>query len=131
MIFLDGSEYITITKCAVQYAGGNAIFLSQHAWHTSINGNNIAYSGDTAIALVGSTELMDGTADTFPAHTDISSNLIHEVGFQSKQTAAFFKSISYNTSLRFNVMFGGPRSGVNYVSFWMCYMIYMLDPCVF
>ena len=114
MVFLDGTEHVSIDGCTLSRAGGNALFLSQHVWWTSITGNTISHAGDSGIALVGSTKLMDGTGDTHPAHTIITNNLVHDVGFFSKQTAAFFKSICYNTSLRYNVFFGGPRSGVNY-----------------
>ena len=57
---------------------------------------------------------MNGTRDTFPGWTNISNNLAYEMGFYGKQTAAYFKSISYKTTLKNNVFFNSPRSLVNY-----------------
>jgi hypothetical protein len=57
---------------------------------------------------------MNGTADTYPAYTNISNNLCFEMGFYGKQTAAYFKSIAYKTNLVNNVFFNSPRSLVNY-----------------
>jgi hypothetical protein len=79
MLFMDGVENISVVGCTFDHAGGNALFLSRHAWHTEIVGNVFSHTGDTAIALVGSTDLMDGTGDTFVAHTHLQNNLIHEV----------------------------------------------------
>ena len=74
----------------------------------------MAHAGESAILLVGSTEFMNGTRDTYPAFTNITSNLCYENGYFGKQTAAYFKSISYRTNLVNNVFFNSPRSLVNY-----------------
>jgi hypothetical protein len=138
---MDGVENIGTVGCAFDTVGGNAPFLSQPAWHTRIINNVFSHTGDTAIALVGSTKLMDGTGNTFVAHTNVTNNLIYEVGFYGKrenridtisvctvssivfflvcfkhktESGAFFKSISYKTNLVNIVIFGGPRAGVNY-----------------
>ena len=65
-IFLDGTEDVTIEGVNVHQAGGNGIFLSNHAWRTQLVGNTIGGAGDSAILLVGSTELMNDTAPTYP-----------------------------------------------------------------
>ena len=104
----------TDTDTDTDTAGGNGIFLSNHCWRTNLLGNTIAHAGDSAILLVGSTRYMNGTADTYPAYTNISNNLLFEMGFYGKQTAAYFKSIAYKTNLVNNVFFNSPRSLVNY-----------------
>ena len=53
---------MTIEGVNVHQAGGNGIFLSNHAWRTQLIGNTIGGAGDSAILLVGSTEFMNGTA---------------------------------------------------------------------
>jgi hypothetical protein len=57
---------------------------------------------------------MNGTANSFPAFTNISNNLCFEMGYYGKQTAAYFKSIAFKTQLVNNVFFNSPRSLVNY-----------------
>jgi parallel beta-helix repeat protein len=57
-IFLDGTEDIIISNVSVDHAGGNGIFLSNHAWRTTIANNTVGHAGDSAIVLVGSTDLM-------------------------------------------------------------------------
>eukprot|EP01050_Picozoa_sp_SAG11_P004290 SAG11_NODE_270_length_11380_cov_10.415034_6_plen_124_part_00 len=95
-------------------AGGNGIFLSNHAVRTNLVGNTVAHAGDSAIVLVGSTHFMNGTVNTYPAFTNISNNLCFEMGYYGKQTAAYFKSIAFHTYLVNNVFFNSPRSLVNY-----------------
>eukprot|EP00039_Didymoeca_costata_P024933 m.11883 g.11883 ORF g.11883 m.11883 type:complete len:934 (-) comp4550_c0_seq1:83-2884(-) len=113
-VFLDGTENITITNCTFDKTGGNSLFLSQHAWYTKIHANNFLFAGDSAIALVGSTDLMNGTRPTYVAHTEISNNLFYEVGYYGKQTSAIFKSICYKVTIVNNVGLGGPRAGINF-----------------
>ena len=45
---------------------------------------------------------------TYPAYTNISGNLAFEMGYYGKQTAAYFKSIAYKTTLENNVFFNSP-----------------------
>ena len=94
-VFLDGTEDVSIDAVDIDKAGGNGIFLSNHAWRTTISGSTISHAGDSGIVLVGSTRLMNGTANTYPAYTNITGNLVFENGFYGKQTASYFKSISY------------------------------------
>ena len=113
-LFLDGTEDVTIDGVTVAQAGGNGIFLSNHCARTALTDNTVAGCGDSAIVLLGSTDLMNGTAPTFPTRTTVAGNLCHDVGLYGKQTAAFFKSISHATNLSRNVFFNSPRSLVNF-----------------
>jgi hypothetical protein len=114
MVFVDGAEHITLKNNTFDQAGGNGLFLSQHAWHTVVDGNTFLFAGDSAVALVGSTDLMNGTRPTYVAYTNITNNLMYEVGVYGKQTAALFKSIAYRTNIVNNVALNGPRSGFNF-----------------
>lgn len=43
----------------------------------------------------------------------MNSNIIHDVGIYGKQTAAIFQGISCESLIEGNVLFNGPRSGIN------------------
>lgn len=113
-IFLDGTEDIALRNITVDQAGGNGIFLSNHAWRTTVADNTISHAGESAILLVGSTEYMNGTRNTYPAQNNITGNLCYEMGYFGKQTAALFKSITYQSRISNNVFFNSPRSLVNF-----------------
>ena len=76
--------------------------------------NVVSYAGESAILLVGSTALMNGTRNTYPAYTNVTNNLCYEMGYYGKQTAAYFRSIAYKSTVTNNVFFNSPRSLVNY-----------------
>jgi hypothetical protein len=44
--------------------------------------------------------------------TLVASNLIHEVGIWGKQGTGYFQALAMNSTLKSNVIFNGPRSGV-------------------
>jgi hypothetical protein len=46
-VFLDGTEDITIEDVLIDHAGGNGIFLSNHAWRTNLSGLTIAHPGES------------------------------------------------------------------------------------
>ena len=75
-----------------------------------------ALIGDTAIALVGSvgTATGDGTAPTVPARNVITLNHVHEVGITGKGQAGYFQSLAYGNAVDANVMYNGPRAGVEF-----------------
>jgi hypothetical protein len=77
----SGTEDVSIENCTVEFVGGNGVFLSNHAWRTSVSGNVVRFTGDSAILLVGSTELMNGTRLTYPSDNNITDNLCHDMGF--------------------------------------------------
>jgi hypothetical protein len=83
-----------------------------------------ACEGESGILLVGSTNFMNGTQETYPAFTNITNCLVYENGFYGKQTAAYFKSIAYRTNLVNNVFFNSPRSLINCEQ--QCYIIYYI-----
>ena len=113
-VFLDGTEDVVIDSLIVEQPGGNGIFLSNHAWRTAVTNNVINGTGDSAIVLVGSTELMNGTRNTYPAFNNVTGNSAYNIGHYGKQVAAVFKSIAYRTLIERNVFFNSARSLVNY-----------------
>ena len=113
-VFLDGTEDVILDSLLIEQPGGNGIFLSNHAWRTAVTNNVINGTGDSAIVLVGSTELMNGTRNTYPAYTNVTGNVAYNMGFYGKQVAAVFKSMTYRTLIEHNVFFNSARSLVNY-----------------
>lgn len=80
-LFVSGAEHVTVESCAFVRVGGNAVFLSGHAFATRITNNEFHLIGDSAIATVGDIKGNDGiTTDAYPLDTVITGNHIHEVG---------------------------------------------------
>ena len=113
-VFVEGVDGFLLQNCLFFSPGGNAVFLSNYVRNAVIEGNEFVYVGDSAIAAVGTAELIDGTLGNQPRGTRILSNLVHEVGIWGKETSAYFQGLACQTVLRGNVFFNGPRAGVNF-----------------
>lgn len=113
-VFVDGSEGLHIDGCAFVRVGGNALFLSGHAWHTLVENSEFLLVGDSAIATVGDIALNDGvSSQRYPLETRIMGNHFHEIGVTGKQTSAWFSAVSCRTTFAGNVAYNGPRAGIN------------------
>ena len=113
-VFVEGVDGFTIQQCLFDSPGGNALFLSNYVRNAIIEANEFKYVGDSAIAAVGSTELIDGTSGNQPRGTKIVNNLMHEIGIYGKQTSAYFQSLACQTDFDGNIFFNGPRDGLNF-----------------
>ena len=121
-LFLQNSAGVNISGCTIERVDGNAIILSGHNAETSIMGNQIRWTGDSAIAAWGFTDEMgnggqngiDGTKDAHPRDTLVANNLIHELGVFEKQSSMFFQAKTARSTIRNNVFFNGPRAGINF-----------------
>jgi hypothetical protein len=113
-VFVEGVHGLTIQQCLFDSPGGNALFLSNYVRNATIEGNEFKYTGDSAIAVVGSTELIDGTNGNQPRGTKIVNNLMHEIGIYGKQTSPYFQSLACQTEFNGNILFNGPRDGLNF-----------------
>lgn len=113
-VFIDGAEGITIKYCTFDQVGGNGMFLSNYVRNSSVTGCEFYACGDSAVVAVGSTELMNGTTGTYPAYNLIERNHIHDIGVFGKQTSGYFKGITHANTIRQNVIYNGPRAGVNF-----------------
>ena len=72
------------------------------------------YAGESAFAAVGRTEKFDATTGDYPQDNVIQWNHLHELGVYTKQTAGYFQSQSAHNHLHGNLIYNGPRSGVNW-----------------
>ena len=113
-IFSEGVDGFTVQQCLFDSPGGNGLFMSKYMRNAVVENNIFRFVGDYPIAAVGSSELMDGTSGDQPRGTVIAGNLIHDYGLFGKQTAAYMQSVSCETKITRNVIFNGPRSGINF-----------------
>jgi hypothetical protein len=114
-LFVDGSDDLDVDQCRFDRVGGNAIFLSGHAWRTRVTRSEFALVGDSAIATVGTLGAGNNgiTRSDYPLDTKIVGNHFHEIGVTGKQSAAWFSAVSCRTTFSGNVAYNGPRAGVN------------------
>lgn len=119
-IFLDGTEDVTIANVTMERNDGNAIMISGFNVKATVTGCNIRWTGDTAIAIWGRTDELsaNGTRGMFangdhPINSEISHNMIHELGAFEKQSSMVFIAKSCGTYIHNNVFFNGPRAGIN------------------
>ena len=113
-VFVEGVDGFTIQQCLFDSPGGNGLFLSNYVRNAIVEANEFRYAGDSSIAAVGSTELIDGTSGNQPRGTKLTNNLIHESGVFGKQTSPYMQSLACETELTGNVIFNGPRAGINF-----------------
>ena len=113
-VFVEGVDGFLIQNCLFDAPGGNGLFLSNYVRNAIVEGNEFIYMGDSAIAAIGSAELIDGTDGNQPRGTVITGNLMHEIGIFGKQTAGYVQSLACQTNFTGNVIFNGPRAGINF-----------------
>ena len=113
-VFADGAERIAVVDCTFDQPGGNGVLFSRYVRNSTVSGCEFYACGDSAVALVGATDLMNGTAGSYPAYNTIERNHIHDIGIFGKQTSGYFKGIARANVVRENVIYNGPRAGVNF-----------------
>ena len=113
-LFIENARDTTIQDCEFLRTGGNAVMVSGHAKRSLITMNEFGWIGDSAIVTLGRVPMADGfTVDTYPEDTVIKSNHFHEIGIHGKQTSALFSALSCKTRFVENVLYNGPRAGIN------------------
>merc|ERR1712070_496848 len=123
-LFFEGTEDVRIENCLLTRLDGNGIFLSGYNLGATISGNEIAWTGDSAIAAWGYTSGTlpgqpegtgpDGTGGNFPRGTTLDGNFIHHLGIHQKQSSCWFQAKTAETTLRGNLCFQIPRAGFNF-----------------
>ena len=115
-IFVEGARNITLEGLEFDQVSGNAVLFSNAVSDSIIRKCSFKDVGDSAIAMLGSSQQMVGTQGKglFPAHNLIESNIVDTVGVYGKQTSAYFKAKSRANIVRNNVFMNGPRAGVNF-----------------
>eukprot|EP00400_MALV-I_sp_L67-5_P000846 gene846-847_t len=119
-VFVTGSADCIIRRCEFDHIDSNGIMVSGANKNVNIANNEFRFIGGTAISLLGTTDEMSGkgvdgmTHKTYPDQTVVERNLVYNVGYYEKQSAMFFQGKSARTTLRENIFFNGPRSGINF-----------------
>jgi hypothetical protein len=111
-VFFEGAEDCGVEKCFFDAVGGNGVFINNYNRRIRVYGNKFTAAGDSAVCLVGSERLIQGTNHPVPTENSISNNLIHDCGIFGKQIAGVFMSISGKNIISHNVIYNMPRAGI-------------------
>lgn len=118
-----------------EWIGGNGVVLSASSKNVTIAENHFRFLGTSGVVLVGRTgaammDARDGeelaaahgaAADNgvrLPANNVVSRNMFMDFGIWDKQSAAFHKALAPGNVFEHNVVFNGPRHGVNFQARW-------------
>ena len=135
-MFIEDSTNVTVKGCSFNQTGGNALMLSNNVQDSAVTDNEFVHTGDSAIATLGSSDMIFGTEPTYPNRITIARNHIREVGIctllcrrhppsrpaptelsdcalaaDGKQTSCYFQALASNISFVDNVCYNGPRAG--------------------
>jgi hypothetical protein len=111
-VFLEGAQDCSIERCFFDAVGGNGVFINNYSRRIRVYGDRFTEAGDSAVCLVGTASLIQGTQWPFPAENTISNNLIHDCGAFGKQVAGVFISISEKNTVSHNLIYNMPRAGI-------------------
>ena len=122
---MDGCENITISENYFTRTDGIAISINRYNRNNTIYKNEAVWGGATFIAQWGDTEGItfpgevtemgwDGTNGNQPRFTNVSYNLVHELGIWEKQSSFYFQAKSCQNYIFGNIFYNGPRAGVNF-----------------
>ena len=120
-LFFEGTKNVTVSSCIFERLDGNGIMVSGYNRNTTIQGNEFAWIGSTAIAQWGYTSGAnvtgmgwDGTDGNQPRFSCILNNFVHELGIWEKQSSFYFQAKSCQNLIKGNIFFNGPRAGINF-----------------
>ena len=138
-MFIEDSTNVTVQGCSFNQTGGNALMLSNNVQDSAVTDNEFVHTGDSAIATLGSSDMIFGTEPTYPNRIMIARNHIREVGIctllyrrhppnrpaptelsdcalaaDGKQTSCYFQAVSGRNSIINNTCYNGPRAGFNF-----------------
>ena len=114
-VFVENATRIKITRCKIERPGGNGLMLSNHVSHSNISLNEIAWAGENALVLMGSSALNSGIGiDSYPSDNFIGHNHLHHFGVWGKNSAGVLQAVGMHNKIVYNVIHSGPRSGATY-----------------
>ena len=120
-LFFEGTEGLLVSGCVFERLDGTALMLSGYTRGGNVSHNEFAWLGETAIAQWGYTtgdpegvDGPDGTDGNQPRGTYVGFNYVHELGVWEKQAAFYFQAKTSDTLLERNIVFNGPRAGINF-----------------
>eukprot|EP00039_Didymoeca_costata_P032779 m.39344 g.39344 ORF g.39344 m.39344 type:complete len:907 (+) comp9540_c0_seq1:194-2914(+) len=113
MIKIENATNCELDSLTLDGPGGNGIFLNGFVKNAEIHDNEIMNAGDSLIAAVGKANYNDGRDGLTPNNCSFHHNHLHDWGVWGKQTSAFFAGITRNLKFSHNVLYNGPRAGIN------------------
>ena len=129
-VYMEGVEDCAVENCFFDAVGGNALYIDHHARRIRVYGNTFAYTGDSAVCLVGKSHVIEGgnmpcpfcgaksywsfgpDPEDYPAYCLISNNLMHHIGVYGKQTAGVFMAIALKNTISHNHIHHMPRAAI-------------------
>ena len=112
-VFLENATDVTVSDCLLDAPEGNGIVLNGYSERVTVEDSEVRSSGDSSIVMVGIARYMDGRAKSYPVNNTIARNHLHDWGVWGKQTSAYFGGIAREITVVGNVIYNGPRAGIN------------------
>ena len=80
---MENASFVSLSNCVLDASGGNGVFLSGYNDNVEIHHNEIRHAGDSLVAAVGKSRLMDGRNATHPRNCSIHHNYLHHWGVRN------------------------------------------------
>lgn len=117
-VTLNRAVNVTLDGCTWLQVNGNGVALHGMVHNTTISEGDFLKIGDSGIVLVGRLKRSrpyaeSGDVATVPTNITISKCHFGQTGVYGKQTSALFVSISKRIHFIDNVLYDGPRAGIN------------------
>ena len=114
----SGSEAVELRGCTWAQIGGNGVSLLGAVHNSVIADGDFLKTGDSGVVSVGrlpAATPYDGSAPDaeFPLNVTIERCHFGQIGVYGKQTSALFIAVSKRINFLDNVLYDGPRAGVN------------------
>jgi len=119
-VVVTAAADVRVEGVEVDAPGGNGIAVLGWARRVAVRGCWVHDAGEVGVVVMGyqgaGAAGFDGTAPLHPhpLDTEVSGCLVHEVATKLRGGCALFQSIAARTNASGNVLFNGPRAGVNF-----------------
>lgn len=106
-----------MSNCSWIQVGGNAVAFDGYVHDSAILDGDFIQTGDSGVVSVGQlpeNAPHDGTGfETFPTNNTVARCHFGSTGVYGKQTSALFVAVSKRIQFTDNVLYDGPRAGIN------------------
>jgi hypothetical protein len=119
-VVVTAAADVRVEGVEVDAPGGNGIAVLGWARRVAVRGCWVHDAGEVGVVVMGyqgaGAAGFDGTAPLHPhpLDTEVSGCLVHEVATKLRGGCALFQSVAARTNASGNVLFNGPRAGVNF-----------------
>ena len=114
-IKFSGTRNCSVAGSLFVNLGGSGVVVSGWNRGAAVVDSEFKWLGENAIASVGDASQHDCSAPDAAVGEGllVARNLGHELGLFVKQAGFFYQTMSANTTVDENVIFNGPRAGIN------------------